>query len=352
MQPQYVLLDLLNATTLRLTTSRIFVGDSISTPNSIGGVIAASPNETLPYAPASGIPAGSGNIGRYTPADNLAFVQATQFWNTMDIYAQQHTVDALRFELGNVADMSVTQNFIDKILNNVDNCMARRVAYGIGATMPAMGSGQTTSNTSSSSGTSMNGSSSPSMDYPSLYPLNPGQEANKSNAGLTVAVLANDTMLSQSDLSAMMPLLTAQQVNIAVVAPYVGTLQSGINATSSFILASSVFYDAVFIGSSMSSGNMAGANGTMSTATLDTNTMQFVMQAYGHGKAIGALGSDGEAVLMGMGVGGSNDTLGLFAGDAGTVTTDVLDALSGPVRFPQRFPVDDVEAICGSASAQ
>lgn len=314
-------------------------------------MVAASPNETLPYAPASGIPAGSGNIGRYTPADNLEFVQAIQFWNTMDIYAQQHTVDALRFELGNVANASVAQSFIDKILNNVDNCMARRVAYGIGATMPAMGSGPMMSNTSSSRGSSMNGSSM-SMDYPSLYPLNPGQEANKSNAGLTVAVLANDTMVTQSDLSAMMPLLMAQQVNIAVVASYMGTLQSGIKATGSFITVSSVFYDAVFIGSSISTGNMTAGNGTMSPAMLDSNMMQFVMQAYGHGKAIGALGSDGEAVLMGMGVGGSNDTLGLFAGDAGTVTADVLDALSGPVRFPQRLPVDDVETICGFANAQ
>lgn len=347
MQPQYAHpLEVPSFTNI----SRIFVGNSISTPNSLGGVVAASPNESLPYAPVGGIPAGSGNIGRSTPADPQPFAQAMQFWNTMDIYAQQHTVDALRFELGN-AKLSTAQTFIDNILNNVDNCMARRVAYGIGASMPAMGSGQMMSNMSSGSGTSMNGSSM-SMDYPSLYPLNPGQEANKSNAGLTVAVLANDTMLTQSDLSAMMPLLMAQQVNIAVVAPYVGTLQSGINATTSFVLASSVFYDAVFIGSSMSSSNMTGANGAMSTTMLDSNMMQFVVQAYGHGKAIGALGSDGEAVLMGMGVGGSNDSLGLFAGDAGTVTTDVLNALSGPVRFPQRLPVDDVETICGSANAQ
>lgn len=304
--------------------------------------MAASANDNLPYAPASGTPAGSGNIGRYTPADDLAFPQAQQFWSTMDIYAQQHTVDALRFELGNVANTSVVQAFIDNILNNVDNCLARRVAYGVGATLPAM-SGGSNMNVSSGDGAMGTNGSSMSSSYPSLYPLNPGQEPNKSNAGLTVAVLANDTMLSESDLSAMMPLLMAQQVNIAVVAPHVGTLASGINATASFILASSVFYDAVFIGSSMT-----GSNGTSGGTVLDSNTMGFVMQAYGHGKAVGALGSSGEAVLMGMGVGGSNDTLGLFAGDAATVTTDVLQALSGPVRFFQRFPVDDVASICGS----
>lgn len=316
-----------------LTASRIFVGNSISTPNSIGGVIAASPNGTLPYTPAAGIPAGSDNIGRYTPLDDLSFVQARQFWAAMDIYAQQHTVDACRFELGNVAEPSVAQGFIDNILNIVDNCLARRVAYGIGLNLPAMATAQTSNMSGMTNGTGA---------YPSLFPLNPGQEMNKSNAGLTVAVLANDTLLTQADLSAMMPLLEAQQVNIAVVAPHTGTLKSGINARASYITASSVFYDAVFIGSSMMNGN-----GSM-MAVLDMNAMGFVMQAYGHGKAIGALGTGGEGVLMGLGVGGMNESLGLFAGDAGTVTMDVLQALSGPVRFPQRLPVDDVDSICGT----
>jgi catalase len=257
----------------------------------------------------------------------MAFTQAAQFWNTMDIYAQQHTVDGYRFELGNVANTSVVQKYIDTILNNVDNCLARRVAYGLGATLPAKGTGQTL------------GSSNGTTTYPSFYPLNPGQEQNKSNAGLSVAVLANDTVLTESDLSAIMSLSQAQQVSVTVVAPHMGELQSGINASANYITASSVFFDAVLIGSSPSGNDTAAG-------TLDSNMMGFVMQAYGHGKAIGALGQGGEAVLMAMGVGGSNSSFGLFSGDAATVMTDVLDALSGPVRFPQRFPTDDTAAIC------
>ena len=48
--------------------------------------------------------------------------------------------------------------------------------------------------------------------------------------------------------------------------------------------------------------------------------------------------------LKGMGIDGDPST-GLFQGDASTVANDILTALSGPVRFPQRLPVDD-PSIC------
>jgi catalase len=241
----------------------------------------------------------------------------------MDMYAQQHTVDGYRFELGNVANMSVVQNFIDVQLNSIDNCLARRVAYGVGATMPAMQSNNSTAN-----GTT--------PTYASLYELNE-QSMNKSNAGLSVAVLANDTVFSEADMTAMMPILQSQQVSLAVVGPYMGTLQTGVNATANYITSSSVLYDAVFIGDT---------NGT----DLSSDAMAFVMQAYKHGKPIGALGSNGDMVFMSMGLGGMNASLGLYAGDAGTVTQSSLRGLSFPSRFFNRFPIDDVETICGSAT--
>lgn len=148
----------------------------------------------------------------------------------MDIYAQQHTVDAYRFELGHVADASVVENFVNTILNPIDNCLARRVAFGIGATMPAIGSGGTANLTNTTT------------PYPSLYPLNPGQETNKSNEGLVIGIIAGDGLLSTGDLASIMPLLAAQKLSFDVIASHVGVLASGVNATSSFILTSSVLY--------------------------------------------------------------------------------------------------------------
>ena len=302
----------------------IFQGPSISTPNGIGGVQEPGPNATLQYTSSTGESAGSGPIGRYAAAYDW-FGQARNFWGTLDVYAQQHTVDAYRFELGNVADMSVVQNYIDNTLNNIDNCLARRVAYGVGAEMPQGGARTNTTNMTS--------------QYPSLYPLSIQMEPNKSNAGLTVAVIANDTMFSQSDMSAMMSMLSSQKVNLEIVAPHKGLLQSGINATASYITTSSVFYDAVFIGSIQGGSNSTGP------LMLDPNGMAFIMEAYSHGKAIGALGNSGQAFLQGLGL-GVNAAAGLCAGSPGEVTMGVLSALSGPVRFPSRFPTDDIAAIC------
>ena len=231
----------------------------------------------------------------------------------MDKYAQQDTVNAYRFELGNVGNPDVVQRYIDETLAPIDSCLARRVAYGIGATMPPM--------------QSSNGSSS---TYPSLYPLNTGYEPNKSNEGLQVALLANDTLGTTADVAALMSALSAQKVSLTVIAPYVGTLKSGVVANASFILAANVFYDAVFIGSPSAAGGK-----------LDMNTQNFVMGAYGDGKAIGAI--HGGAVVGGLGIAGEP---GVYVGGAAAVVDKVLKALSGPVRFPQRFPTDDLTAIC------
>ena len=70
----------------------------------------------------------------------------------------------------------------------------------------------------------------------------------------------------------------------------------------------------------------------------------FVMEAYSHGKAIGAFQPDGAAILKGIDIAGEP---GVYAGMASEVASRVLTALSGPVRFPERFSTDDVKMICG-----
>jgi hypothetical protein len=139
------------------------------------------------------------------------------------------------------------------------------------------------------------------------------------------------------------------------------------------VTASSVFYDAVFLGSVGSGSGSSGGNGSSGTASanasggcpplsamLDAYSAAFLTQAYAHGKPIGWLGGgDDEAVLEclwqglvanGGGNGGAqNVTAGLYgSGGAGTVTEDILQALSGPVRFFERFATDDVGFICSS----
>jgi catalase len=170
--------------------------------------------------------AGPGNIGRYVDSYDWAS-QARTPWRTLDIYAQQHTVNAYRFELGHVSNPNVTQMDIDTILNPTDSCLACRVGYGIGAGMLPFGSGPMTNSTA---------------PFPSLYPLAQSQEPKKSNAGLMVGIIAADNMYSTADLAVMSPLLGAQQVSYEVVVSRQGMLATEVIANQSYITTSDILY--------------------------------------------------------------------------------------------------------------
>lgn len=318
----------------------LFQGASTSSPNDIHGVVGASLNSTSPNStiPFTGIPpeTASGEIGRY-PNLHDSFGQARAFWSSLDKYAKQHTVDAYRFELGHVSDKRVQQRYIDDILNKIDNCLARRVADGIGATLPSSMKNNTTGE----------GSNTTTTGIRSFYPLTPSYEPNKSLAGLVIGILANDTRLSLSDLLAIAPVLAAENATFEVVAPRINKLDTGVVANQSFITTSSVFYDAIIVGSTIRTNGTATAGKMGAGKGLDAFT-QFVQEAYGHGKAVGVIGAGGGGVdevlkLAGVEV---DKELGVFAGSAGDVVREVVGALKGPVRFPERFGVDD-EGICG-----
>lgn len=96
----------------------LFEGESTSSPNNIGGVVAASANESVEYtgATAEGV---NGNIGRYAVINDF-FGQARSVWNGLDMYAQQHTVEAYQFELSHCtppfrASISETSSTISTI---------------------------------------------------------------------------------------------------------------------------------------------------------------------------------------------------------------------------------------------
>ena len=302
----------------------LFEGASASSPNDIGGVIPASSNQTLPF---TGQPPEmtQGTIGQFDFSSE-AFAQARTFYYTLDKYAQQDLVDGYRFELGHVSEPGVQQRYIDNTLNNIDNCLARRVAKGIGAIMPAL---NMTSNSTV-------------MKVPSLYPASGAFEPNKSNEGLTIGILADEQHLSTAQLNAMLPALTSQKVFYEVVSSYIGNLPTGVSSNESYVTTSSVFYDAIVIGSAVN-GNYSSASSCSWLSNF--NTKSFIQEAYGHGKAIAVLNGDCMSTLSGMGIDVSA-AMGVYTqGDPSAQLMDVLTALSGPVRFPQRFPVDDM-SIC------
>lgn len=289
----------------------IYEGASASTPNAIGGVVAASESQSLPY----GNELVNGKIGRYGMYNDF-FTQATIFWNGLGPYAQQHTVDGYRFELGHVSDPAVQTNYINKILNNIDNCLARRVAYGIGSRMPARNASR------------------PSTfpKFASECPL--GLNQMKPVTGLVVGILADDNTLSSSDLAAIRSVFASQSLLYEVVAPHQGPLTTGVSANQSYVTSSSIFYDAIIIGST------SGAN---KPATV--MVQEFLREAYGHGKPLGAIGN-GVSALEQLGYKRSS-AMGIFTdGSASVLAHDIVQSLMKPGRYPQRQPLDDIAVIC------
>jgi catalase len=284
----------------------IYVGSSTSSPDSIGGVIGANATSTLDY----GNETISGAIGRYMVVSD-EFTQGTSFWNSLDPYAQQHTVDAYRFELGNVANSTVVSIYINKILNNIDNCLARRVAFGVGAPLPAVFK-----------------SNKSIPIYPSEFKL-PNQ-GKLSVEGLVVGILANDNSLFVGDISSLQASFAPLSLMFQIVAPHQGMLNTGVLANSSYITTSSIFYDTLIIG---------GAE----TVTPRDALTSFVMEAFGHGKPIAAIGNWTDVFSdLGLNV---DSKLGLFAGGATEVASQIVQALMSPGRFPQRNPLDS-PALC------
>jgi catalase len=120
-----------------------------------------------------------------------------------------------------------------------------------------------------------------------------------------------------------------------VVAPRQGHLSTGVVANSSYITTSSIFYDALIIG------------GAQTATPMDTVTT-FVMEAFGHGKPIAAVGM-GTKVLSDLVK--VDSSVGLFAGGATAVAGQIAQALMSPGRFPQRNLLDS-PSICRKRSSR
>ena len=284
----------------------LYEGNSASTPNGIGGVQEASGPEAYGYGDQN----FNGRIGRYE-FNNDPFTQAAIFFNSQNNYSQQHTVNAYRLEIGLVADQNVKINFVNKVLNSIDNCLARRVAFGLGIPLPAP---QATPNVSG-------------IIYPSQYPLQ--YTTPQPVIGLSVGIITDNAGPSATDLAAMQQQFNSDQLLFDVIAPHQGSLTRGASATQSYITTSSVFYDAIIV---------VGNN------TQSPDLQAFVQEAYTHGKPIGALGGASSLFQTLQ----PQTKVGLFSEtSAATLAQDISNAIALPGRYPERQPIDDIQTICG-----
>jgi len=217
---------------------------------------------------------------------NDHFGQARLFFKSQTEVEKSHIVKALRFELGKVENTAIRVRMLG-LLSQVDTQLAEKVAMGLGATVPPIletpiNHGVSPENENGNQEPQIVDSSVESSDALSML-KNPTN--SPTIASRKVAIIVSDGV-SEAAVQNIKSALLKEDAKGLVVAPHLGSVltdQDGaLSADFSFLTASSVLFDAIYI-----------PHGLGLTALAENDdVMEFINDAYKHCKVIGA---DGEA---------------------------------------------------------
>ena len=241
------------------------------------------------------------------------YSQATLFWNSMSDHEKEHIISAFHFEIGKVERVEIQTRIVEQF-NRVDGMLAKAIADGLGLPAPEQpgGTGVT--------------KSSPAVSFTSRPFSN-----IKSRK---VAILATDGA-DGGQVELVMKELEAQGALPKVYSNHGGTISlsddSELPVDKTFVTGGSIMYDAVYVPGGRKSIEMLRSAG---------DAIQFVNEAFRHGKAIGATG-DAMSFLRESDIVGVNIA---EPGTAGTVTDKGVVTNAGPdpdSSFNEQF----IEAI-------
>ncbi len=266
---------------------------------------------------------------------NDHFGQAKLFFNSQTPAEKSHIVKALRFELGKVETTAIRIRMLG-LLSQVDQELAEKVAIGLGATVPPvlekpLNHGVSPENENGKQESTTVEQSVKSSDALSMLknPVNSPTIASRK-----VAIICADGV-SEAAVSNMKKALLEEDAKGCIVAPHLGAVISDtdgeIHADFSFLTASSVLFDAVYIPD--------GVGLTVLAESDEVN--EFLSDAYKHCKVIGA---DGRAVSI---LSAANFASKITNDDEGLIVTkeaasekfakDFIQAM-GKHRFWEREP--------------
>jgi catalase len=209
------------------------------------------------------------------------FSQAKLFYNSQSDFEKQHIADALSFELGKVETLAIRERMLG-ILSQVDDGLAAQVAYNIGVHVPDKPEQP------------MNHSIPADGKPADFQPIKKESSLDKSPA-LSMANTVKDSIqtrkiailvaegVDEKSLKKTGDALRKAGAAFEIIAPRLGTIMSendtAITVDKSFLTASSVFYDAVYV-----------PGGISSVATLagEPDAIHFLNEAFRHCKAIAA----------------------------------------------------------------
>jgi catalase len=216
------------------------------------------------------------------------FSQATLFFNSQSNEEQNHLINALRFELGKVEHPEIRERMVN-ILTQVDKGLADKVAAGLGITAKAPAQ-------------PINHSV-PADENPKEYQPTKVKSSVASSRALSMATSRKDSIatrkiaflaadgVDEDSFNAMKKALESRGAVIKVVAPKLGFIKgsagTAIKADESFLTATSVVYDAVFVPSGKKS---------IAALSAEAAAIHFLNEAYKHCKAI-ATARETESLL-------------------------------------------------------
>ena len=209
------------------------------------------------------------------------FSQATLFFNSQSAAEKDHLTNALRFELSKVQAVEVRQRMVG-LLTQIDKKLAADVADALGLPVPK------------GPVMPMNGSI-PADGIPKNYePVRVDQRIKESPAlsmanlkkntiqTRMVAVLAADGV-DDAEMNKMLNALVKEGAKYKIIAPKLGTITgtSGkkIKVDESFLIATSVVYDAVYI---------PGGEVSVNALIQEADALHFAEEAYKHCKPLAA----------------------------------------------------------------
>lgn len=231
------------------------------------------------------------------------YSQARLFWRSQDAHEQAHIASAFVFELSKVGLAQVPARTVAN-LRNVDEELARRVADGLGIALPRKAPAARAP-----------------VDMPPSAALSIHRNMKATLAGRKVGILIADGT-DAAALDAMLTAVEKAQATAVIVAPKIGgaKLSDGSVRKAHGQLAGtpSVIFDAVAVIVSPAAG---------AALAKEAAAVQFVQDAFGHLKAIGA--SDGAQPLL--------DRAGVEP-DAGVTGTGKAFIAAAAKRFFDREP--------------
>jgi len=251
------------------------------------------------------------------------FSQATQFWNSMSDWEQEHIAEAFAFELNQVESEEVRHHVMNELLVNIADPLAAAVSAQTGIEIAPVGTPENPTPSAPTPSAPLRPKAK-DLSSPALSQDKPGDTIR----GRKIAILGGDG-IDAKQLKAATDALMAQEALVELIAAHAGMIADSEGNPQKVSRAApnapSVIYDAVVV----LGGSSAGALAKSGLA------IHFLNEAYRHGKPIAAIGN-GSLVLEACSLGEAKAQDGVVIDEDANAIDELIAALLQH-RFPRRL---------------